>query len=99
MLQPKKEQRPPPSSPVVSQRGSTLASPGEREKILTPRMNSDQSSQKLWGWNQVSVFLKRGPSPIHSKLRPTIDYTGLSHMTEEKTDYELSTLEVPSNHQ
>ena len=46
-----------------------------------------------------SVFLKIGTRPIHTKLRSTIDYSDLNGLTEEKTDYELSTSQVPSNHQ
>ena len=68
-------------------------------KILMPQRDPDQSSHNLWGWDQLFVFQKVSPSLIHTKLRSTIGYTSLSGLTEEKTDYELSILQVRSHHQ
>lgn len=89
ILQPEKEQIPPPSSPVLAHLDSTLVSPGELEKNPdTQDVPGLIKSESLGAKDQVLVFSKTGPSTIHTKVRPTIDYTSLSGLTEEKTDYE-----------
>jgi len=44
------------------------------------------------------MIFKNWPKPNSHQLT-IIDYTGLSGLAEKKTDYELSTLQVPSNYQ
>lgn len=101
ILQPEKEQTYllPSSGAVVSHCGSTLLSPGGTLKNPDAQHVLRLTESQSLGVGLVSVFLKTGSSPIHTKLRSTIDYTSLSGLREEETDYELSTLQVPSNHQ
>lgn len=87
MLQPEKEHLHPLH---LVQSFSTLLSPEELLKISMYSIHPEKSSHDLWGWDQVSGFLKISPSPIHSKLRSTVDYTALSGLTKENMDYELS---------